>query len=211
MLKEEFLSLLTNYTNDRQAAAQRWSEIETAYTDKQRYFHNLSHIEQMLSSLHAVKAQIDDWDTIVFAVFYHDFIYDVVRYVNENDNEDLSADEAGNLLKEIGFVPAKIDRCRQHILATKHHKQSSDGDTNFIMDADLLILGQPWEVYKEYMNNIRKEYEVYPDNIFYAGRTHVLKNFLQTERLFKTDYFHQRFENAAKENIQRELEIISFS
>jgi len=210
MLKEEFVSLLTKYTDDRQAAAQWWSEIETAYTDKQRYFHNLSHIGQMLSALQAVKSRIDDWDTAAFAVFYHDLVYDVVRYVNENDNEDLSADEAVKVLQAVNYSPAKIDRCKQHILATKHHKLSTDGDTNFITDADLLILGQPWEAYKEYMNSIRKEYEVYPDNIYYAGRTHVLKNFLQTERLFKTDYFHQQFENAAKENIRRELEIISF-
>lgn len=210
MLKEEFVSLLAKYTNDRQAATQRWSEIETAYTDHQRYFHNLSHVEQMLSSLQAVKMQVDDWDTLSFAVFYHDLVYDVVRYVNENDNEDLSADKAEEALKAIGLPTEKIERCKQHILATKHHKLSTDTDTNFLIDADLLILGQPWDAYKEYMNNIRKEYEVYPDNIYYAGRTHVLKNFLQAKRLFKTDCFHQQFENAAKENIQRELEIVSF-
>ena len=211
MLQEKFNVLVSRYTNDARLIAQLWKELQTAYSADDRFFHNLSHIEKMEEALAAVEAQIQDKDTLLFSVFYHDVVYDVVRYVTTNDNEDQSAEVAGAALQSIGFPAEKIERCKQQIMATKTHKQSADNDTNFLIDTDLSILGQPWEVYKTYMNNIRLEYEVYPDNIYYAGRSAVLKNFLRSARLFKTDYFHQLLEASAKENIARELEIISLS
>lgn len=210
MLREEFFLLAKKYGGSPQTTTGLWNEIETAYTGRDRYFHNASHLEQLLAALLPVAPEIEDWDTLAFALIYHDLVYDVVRYVAENDNEDLSADAAEKALQELNYPAGKIERCKAHILATKHHKPSPDGDTNFLTDADLSVLGQPWEEYKLYMDNIRKEYEVYPDNIYYAGRSSVLKNFLRMQRLFKTEHFHQLYGEAATENIKRELEIISF-
>lgn len=190
---------------------QLWSELQSAYKERERRFHSAAHLEQMFGTLKEVSSSVDDWDTLAFAVFYHDLVYDVVQYVTENDNEDKSADAAAEVLQRINYPAQKIERCKTHILATKHHQPSTDSDTNFITDADLSILGQPWEVYKIYMNNIRKEYEVYPDSIYYAGRTSVLKAFLRTRPLFKTEHFQRLYEEAARENMTRELEIISLS
>ena len=209
MLQEEFFSVIDKYTN-QPAAQQLWSEIQSAYTADDRHFHTLAHLEQMLEAVKPLKAQIEDWDTLMLAIFFHDFVYDVVRYVDENDNEEKSADEAEKALQQLGLPQLKIDRCKALILATKDHKFSSDRDTNYLTDADLLILGQSWGVYKAYMDNIRKEYAVYPDKIYYAGRSNFLKNFLRTNRLFKTDHFYNLYEAQAKENLERELEIVSF-
>ncbi len=211
MLQEAFFSLVKKYTPDSKAAAGLWSEIETAYAADERYFHNAAHLEQMHGALKEAQPQIKDWDTLAFAVFYHDVVYDVVQYVTDNDNEDRSAEVAQKGLELIGYPSEKIERCKEQILATKHHESSSDDDTNFLTDADLCILGQPWDAYKTYMGHIRKEYEVYPDSIYYAGRNNVLKNFLKMKRLFKTDHFYGLYEAQAKENIERELEIISLS
>lgn len=209
MLQEEFFALVKKYAPGADAA-QLWNDVKSAYTNKDRYFHNLSHLDQMFAALQEVKTDVEDWDAVVAAIFYHDLVYDVVQYVTDNNNEDRSAEQARQILNGIGFPPAKIERCVQHILATKNHRQAHDPDTNFLTDADLSILGQPWEDYKVYMDNIRREYEVYPDSIYYAGRTNVLKNFLRRERLFKTEAFYQRYAAAAKENMEREMEIISF-
>lgn len=211
MLQEAFFSLVGKYTDDSQTATQLWNELRDAYTGGDRYFHNLSHLEQMHLALAPVQSQIDDFDTLAFAVLYHDAVYDVVRYVTENDNEDKSADAVGKALQAINYPAEKIERCKAHILATKHHKPSADNDTNFLTDADLMILGQPWEAYKIYMHDIRKEYEVYPDSIYNAGRSAVLKVFLKATPLFKTAHFQTLYEAQAKENIGRELEILSLS
>ena len=211
MLRQDFFSLLHQYTQNAQTVERLWDQVDTAYAAEDRYFHNASHLIQMHLALKEVQAQIDDWNTLLLAVFYHDIVYDVVQYVIENDNEDRSAEEAEKALQTINYPAAKIERCKAHILATKQHQPSADGDTNFLIDADLLVLGQPWEAYKTYMEAIRKEYAVYPDSIYYAGRTHVLKAFLRTERLFKTEHFFRLYEEAARDNMERELEIISLS
>ena len=211
MLENEFRALVSRYTTDKDLATKLWQEVSSAYEREDRKFHNLLHLRQIIEVLTPYKSQIDDWDTLLFAVYYHDFIYDVEAYVTENDNEDKSAEKAEEVLKKIGYSTQRIERCKQHILATKKHDLSSDSDTNFLIDADLSILGQSPDDYDIYYRNIRQEYFIYPDPIFHAGRLKVLRHFLQMNRLFKTEPFYQQYELMAKENIQRELEILSFA
>jgi predicted metal-dependent HD superfamily phosphohydrolase len=211
MIQHEFKTLVLRHANDPSLANQLWQQLETAYTQPGRYFHNLSHLEQMLHALLPLQSETEDWDTLLFAVFYHDVVYDVVQYVTDNNNEDKSAELASEALSSIGYPEEKINRCRQHILATKKHQLSEDHDTNLLTDADLSILGQPWETYDTYRKNIRKEYEIYPDAIYHAGRIKVLQQFLQMDRLYKTEFFHHQYETLAEKNISRELEIISLS
>jgi predicted metal-dependent HD superfamily phosphohydrolase len=211
MLEKEFRALVARYTTDPELTTALWKEIKTVYEEDHRQFHNLYHLEQIITALFPVKSQVEDWDTLLFAVFYHDFVYDVVQYVTDNNNEDKSADKAEEVLKKLNYPAEKIERCRQHILATKKHELSSDADTNFLTDADLSILGQTPDEYEAYQKNIRKEYFIYPDPIYHAGRQKVLRQFLHMKRLYKTDAFYQQYEELAKENLQRELEIISFA
>ena len=211
MLQKEFISLVLKYNDDYQLAHRLWNEIETAYTSDGRHFHNLSHLEQIFTCLASFQLQAEDWDSLLFAVYYHDVIYDITRYMTENDNQDKSAKTAEDALRLINYPEEKIRRITRHILATKHHELIGDQDTNFLTDADLSILGQPWNMYEAYMKNIRKEYVIYPDSIYHAGRKKVLKSFLQMERLFKTDYFFDLYESSANNNISRELEILSLT
>ncbi|HUC79741.1 MAG TPA: hypothetical protein VMR70_02450 [Flavisolibacter sp.] len=209
MMQEEFKTLILRHAANEALADQLWLQLQTAYTQPDRYFHNLSHLQQLIAALQPLQVQAQDWDTLLFAVFYHDVVYDVVEYVTDNNNEDKSAEVAERALASIGYPADKIERCKQHILATKKHLPSADNDTNLLTDADLSILGQPWEAYDDYRKNIRKEYDIYPDGIFHAGRIKVLKQFLQADRLYKTDLFHQQLELQAEKNLSRELELIS--
>lgn len=201
---------MAGYTVDKAVASNYWNNLLQAYTDSERYYHNLDHIEHLFTVLGPVQQEIDDWDSLAFAVFYHDAVYNVVEYVTTNDNEDKSAALAEEVLTTIGYPHQKIERVKRHILATKKHEQCADADTNYLSDADLSILGSTWAEYEAYMNGIRKEYAVYPDSIYVYGRQKVLKDFLLAEPLFKTPHFQATYGAAAKENIARELEITSF-
>jgi predicted metal-dependent HD superfamily phosphohydrolase len=209
MLQPQFTTLLLRYTQNNTLIQNCWNEIEDAYNNSERYFHNMLHIEQFYEALSPLQLQVEDWDSLLFSLFYHDIAYDVVQYVLENDNEERSAAIAVKALTDIGFPTHKTERCRLHILATKTHQASSDADTNLFIDADLSILGQPWEDYQQYMKNIRKEYIIYPDNIYHSGRLNVLKHFLKMERVYKTDHFFNLYEATARENMRREIEILS--
>ena len=144
---------------------------------------------------------LENWDTVLFSLYYHDIIYNPLK----TTNEEKSAAFAENRMQLIGVPQMTIENCVRQILATKKHLLSADNDTNIFIDADLSILGQPWNVYANYYTQVRNEYALYPDMIYKPGRKKVLLHFLQMERIFKTDYFFERFEATSKENLHREL------
>ena len=95
------------------------------------------------------------------------------------------------------------------IMATKHHTASIDIDTALLTDADMAILGTDWAVYENYYKAVRKEYAIYPNFLYNPGRAKVLKHFLGMESLYSTKVFKEKFEAKARENICRELQILT--
>lgn len=201
MLKEIFIALVLRYNADVLLAEKLWSEIEKAYTGKKRYYHNLSHIEALYQLLLNNRSSIHNWDVVLFSLFYHDIVYNVLK----KNNEQKSADIAVKRLNEIGFPGGHIELCFSQIIATSKHLLSDDKDTNIFTDADLSVLGKETAVYDEYCKQIRKEYSIFPDFVYIPGRKKVINHFLQMERIFKTDIFFNQYEQQAKENLYREL------
>jgi predicted metal-dependent HD superfamily phosphohydrolase len=206
MIRQAYLAQVVQCGIAPSGAEELWLQIETAYTEAGRLYHDLSHLEQLFRELQPL--QFDDWPTLLFSLVYHDVVYDIEQHMVMNDNEERSAAFAERHLVSINYPPEKIEKCRQQILATKKHHVSQDHDTNLFTDADLCILGQNWEVYDSYRTKIRQEFGVYPDSIFNAGRRKVLTYFLQMDPLYKTPHFRQLYEKKAKENIRRELELL---
>lgn len=204
MLQNIFTQLLRNSTLDESYIKLFWSEIEKHYSLKGRHYHTLAHLQNMYEQLLLVKDKIEGWDTVLFSLFYHDIIYKSTV----KDNEEQSAAIAVNRLQQIQYPTQKIELCRQHILATKSHTISSNSDTNFFTDADLSILGADWAQYETYTKAIRKEYSIYPDLLYKPGRRKVLQHFLSMEKIYKTDFFQAKYEALARENMQRELQLL---
>lgn len=208
MIKQAFLAQVVQYGVPFAQAEDLWLEIETAYTEPDRFFHDLNHLEHLYQELVPIQSSFTDWETVLFALVYHDVVYDVEQNIVLNNNEERSAAFAEKHLTLLHFPADKIEKCRQQILATQKHSVVQDNDTNLFTDADLSILGQPWEVYNAYKNNIRQEYGLYPDAIYNAGRRKVLTYFLDMTPLFKTPHFQQRYEKTAKENMQKEVRLL---
>src|SRR5215211_5582089 len=142
MTQAIFTKITAAYTVNPRLIQQLWNEIESTYSHPKRHYHNLSHLGHLLDELSAVEEQVQDWDILVFSVFYHDNVYNPLR----RDNEERSISIAENRLSTIDVPPEKIKACSAQILYTKTHEQSPDPDTNFFTDADLSILGQEWEI-----------------------------------------------------------------
>ncbi len=203
-LNSIFSNLISKYSNNETLKTDYWKEIEQSYSQNSRKYHNLIHLENMILELEEVKDKISDSNSILFSIFYHDIIYKATS----KDNEEKSAEIAKIRLEKLNISNEKISQIYNQILATKSHKKSEDYDTNFLLDADLAILGQDWKIYENYTQQIRKEYSIYPDFMYKPGRKKVLIHFLEFEEIFKTDYFKGKYEEKARENIRRELEII---
>lgn len=200
-LKERFSALCLPFTHDQKLIEKLWSEIEKKYSEKGRHYHNLTHLESLFSELDAIKDRISNYSNISFSVFYHDVIYDA----SSKSNEEKSADFAKAKLQELTIDTFDLSKIHHQILATKAHEHSDDEDINYLLDADLSILGKNQEVYMDYTQKIRKEYSIYPDLLYKPGRRKVLKHFLAMENIFKTEYFREKYEEQAKRNIAFEI------
>ena len=203
-LKQTFCDLLARCAVDSRLVMELWQEVENKYSEKNRHYHTLQHLDNMMEQLAPVKDEIGHWDTILFSVYYHDIIYNVLR----SDNEEKSIALAEKRLKRISVSNDRIERVKIQILATKHHSLHADQDTNYFTDADLSILGQDWPIYLEYAENVRKEYSWYPDLIYNPGRQKVLKGFLAMGKIYKTNYFYDTFEQQAVHNLQKEYDLL---
>lgn len=147
------------------------------------------------------RAEIVDFDVLLFSIFYHDIIYNSKR----SDNELKSAQLADDRLAKLGVSNDQIRKCHRQILATKEHNNETESDTNFLVDFDLAILGDGPKIYLEYTKKIRKEYAIYPDFMYNKGRRKVLRHFLEMDGIFKTREFKAIFEQQARKNIRTEL------
>lgn len=201
MLNNTYTALLLKYSDNQQLINKLWNDVVTNYNSVNRFYHNLLHIENMINELISIKNYITNWDSVLFAAFYHDIVYDTKQY----DNELKSAAYAHNVLKSFDIQEDMILLCENHILATKGHTITGANDTDLFTDADLSILGQNWQLYSQYSQNIRKEYANYPDDLYAQGRKTVLLHFLNFEKIFKTNYFYDKYENNARKNITSEL------
>ncbi len=200
-LREIFGGLAGNYSDDPRLKEELWGEIEEQYSGKKRHYHTLAHLENMLGELENVRENIRDRDAVLFALFYHDVVYNTVN----SDNEEQSAELAVKRMLALGVSEERVMKCRTLILATKKHASSPDNDTNLFTDADLSILGKDWETYTAYCRNVRLEYSVYPDFVYKPGRKNVLKHFLLMDRIFKTEHFFNLYEKQARSNMKSEF------
>ena len=204
MMKDIFYELLRSYTNNNSLIQEFWIEIETHYTSPGRHYHTLQHLENIFKELCECYDDISDWDTMLFSLFYHDIIYNALK----KDNEEKSVDLAVKRLVKINYHSHRIDLCYQEIMATKSHTLIDNYDINLFTDADISILGYTWEKYEQYYKQVRKEYNIYPDFLYKPGRKKVLQYFLNMENIFKTEFFRNKYENTARNNIQKELSLL---
>ncbi len=204
MLTDTFLQLVKKYSKDHELANNLWLEIFTKYSEPKRQYHTISHLAAMITELKEVKDHIIDWDTTLFALFYHDSIYKASSSTNEADSAKLATQR----LKEIAFPAEKIAKCANMILATKQHEWAADSDTNYLTDADLAILGSNQYDYQKYTEQIREEYSIYPDFMYSTGRKKALNHFLQMKAIYKTEYFTKKYEEQARLNMANELKTL---
>lgn len=201
-LKSVWLKLNAKYCANEELVQTCWNEIESCYSENTRHYHNLSHLNYLFLKLEDYKSIVKDTDTLMYSIFYHDLVYNPKR----NDNELKSANLAKKRLVELGLPLEKVENCFLQIMATKEHTDAVDKDTQILLDMDLGILGEPDEQYQVYIKNIRKEYSMYPNLLYNAGRKKVLKHFLEMSTIYKTKEFQLQYEKRAKRNLLSEFE-----
>ena len=104
---------------------------------------------------------------------------------------------------------ATCELVRQHILDTRHQAIPQVGDSQWIVDIDLAVLGQTDQVYRQFERNVRSEYRWVRWPGYVKGRTAVLQSFLGRPRIFSTPEFFERYENAARNNLRNAIDSLA--
>lgn len=199
-LHQVYSSLLLDIGFASISIDKHWEDLEKAYTSKSRYYHNLTHLENMMASFYESKEQLQFPNEVLYAIFYHDIIYKSTR----KDNEQKSAVLAIEIVPENATLDKKL--VHDMICATQLHQHNSIQDINWLLDFDLKILASDWEDYQIYCQQIRKEYKIYPDLLYKPGRKKALEHFLENEFIFQTEEFRTKYEDKARVNILKEME-----
>ncbi|MGE6356170.1 HD domain-containing protein [Flavobacterium sp. NPDC079362] len=202
-LQKIYSELLTNIGFSANEIQQNWTDLEKAYSNKSRHYHNLKHLEDMIECYETYFDKLKLPNEVLFSIFYHDYIYKS----SKKDNELRSAEYA------LSILPENIQLDKQlvfdAICATQQHQHNTNEDINWLIDFDLKILARDWEEYKIYFEQIRKEYSIYPDFLYKPGRAKALKHFLENEFIFQTEEFRDLYEEKARFNIEKEILLLT--
>jgi predicted metal-dependent HD superfamily phosphohydrolase len=181
--------------------------VQAAHLHPPRAYHDFSHVQEVLARLDEV-ASGPGWRhprEALLAALFHDAVY----VPGAKDNEARSADLAARSID--AFLPGQpidVPRVRELILLTAKHGALTpadvDADAALFLDCDMAILGAAPARFDAYDAAIAEEYRgVVPALLFRFNRTRFLRRLLDAPRLFLSDFFHQRLDAQARDNLRR--------
>ncbi len=200
ILKNSWENLTHKYAVSKKVLVPIFDEIIQKYSEKNRHYHNLTHISEMLNLAQQFENQLLQFDAVCFSIWFHDIIYQATQ----KDNETKSAIFAQQKMRQMQIPENVVSKVYFYILTTKTHQiHSEETDLTYFLDFDLAILGASPEKYAKYCHAIRQEYEYVPLFIYRKARKKILQNFLNRPKIY-----HQLtdLEEIARQNIQRELQ-----
>lgn len=164
-----------------------------------RRFHNLHHVCDCLDRFDKVASLLSDRDAVEVALWFHDAVY----VPSDADNERHSAHLF--LAQSKGADPVFRRRVCGLILATRHFGESHSNDRRFIEDIDLAGFGATWEEFMREGDSLREEFAAQTDEQYYSGQVSFVARLKRRPWFFATDYFRDRYEAKAQENLDRLL------
>lgn len=176
----------------------QWRALQSAYAEKHRHYHTAEHIVACLQHLDMVGHLAEHRAEVELALWFHDAIYKPRSSANELD----SANWCSEFLQSNKVDSSVIERIHQLIMITCHNAVPATNDEQLLVDIDLAILGAPEDVYWQFEDNVRKEYQWVPGFIFRAKRKEILQGFLKRERIYHHDYSFESLEAQARVNLQ---------
>lgn len=146
------------------------SDVINLYEEPHRFYHTLTHIEEVMKQLH--EAGLLKHDELFLAAVFHDIIYNPQSATNEEDSAEYFLQSA----KTSGLTGEQKEHIKQLILDTKTHKATVPFSEEFIR-ADLAIFDAPFEKLIHYEKQIFKEFQFIDYKIYREKRIEVLQHF----------------------------------
>jgi len=177
-----------------------FADLHRLYAAPYRRFHNLDHIVDCVRRVDEVAPLLEHKDAVELALWFHDAVYDVGTTTNERRSAEMFLSLSPGT--SFGFRHSVCGL----IMATRHARMVHGNDRSFMVDIDLSSFGLPWEEFIENSARLREESSAVADARYHAGQIFFLSRLQQRRRFFATDYFRDRYEAAARENLRRILD-----
>lgn len=169
----------------------RWGEPHRSY-------HSTTHLVMGLQALDVLGGGRPER----MAFWFHD-----AKHSNTSPGDEVeSAALAGQLLEGVLDPDEVLEVQRLVLLTAGHQAAAGDAAGARLCDADLAGLAAPWELYRANTSGIRHEMPWITDEEFRVGRAAFMTRFLDRQWLFHTPLGRERWEAAARRNIQREID-----
>ena len=196
--------MLKNGEYEKITSGKRIQGSDLIRSYRKNKYHNFSHVAYMLNFLKIFKIFHSEQriynKEIKLAIFWHD-------YITKGDNaESCSAEYAWNIALKLSYKDP--DLVKELILATDHKNMSIKNnlfDLALMHDLDLAILGdeQNYGLYSYLVFSEARD-NLYQPEEYAKLRLKFLDEFLTRERIYETEYFYNRFEVIARQNLLRE-------
>lgn len=190
------------------------ASLEAAYATPVRAYHHIGHVEDVLRH-YADVASGPGWAQpaeIYLAVLYHDAIHHPGAADNEERSAQLAIAHVARFMPDAGVdahrVAALIRLTSQHgrLLPDDLAADPYPDDAARFLDCDMAILGAERAVFDAYDRAIAAEYRgTVPAWLFKLNRRRFLKGLLARERIYLSDFFHERLESTARINLRRAI------
>ncbi len=179
------------------------AELRRLLGAPQRRFHNLNHIRDCVRRMDEVVTLLADPNAVELALWFHDAIYNP----GDPDNERRSADLF--LARSAGASSVFRRRVCGLVVSTRHDRRVYGNDRRYVNDIDLAGFGAPWAEFMRQGALLRAEFCAQTDAQYRAGQIWFLEGLRRRSQFFATDYFRERFEPIAQENLQRLLDTLA--
>jgi predicted metal-dependent HD superfamily phosphohydrolase len=203
-LQEEWAATVraAGATADDDSVAAAGAELLNRWQEPHRHYHDAQHLAEVLAAVDDLATDAADAPAVRLAAWFHDAVYEG----RPGEDEQRSADLAREVLGGLGVPAPRSEHVADLVQMTLHHDPApGDADGAVLCDADLAILAADADRYTRYVRAVRAEYEHVPESMFRTGRAMVLKALEAMPRLYRTTTGRQRWEEAARANLAREL------
>jgi len=178
----------------------RWSE-------PQRHYHTVAHLSAVLDVVESHAQLAPHPERVRLAAWMHDAVYDPRALGDANERD--SAEFAEGLLATLGVPAATAAEVARLVgLTAGHATEADDPDGELLCDADLAVLAGDEEAYASYAAAIRREYAHVPEDAFRDGRAQVLTALLELPSIYRLDPLRAAWEERARANLSRELQVL---
>jgi predicted metal-dependent HD superfamily phosphohydrolase len=174
------------------------------YAEPQRRYHTVEHLLHCLVEHDRAASHMNRPDPVEMVLWFHDAIFEPGAADNEQRSAELFVEYGERFLD-----PSFVEEVRALILLTTHRHQPETEEGCFVVDIDLSSFGIPWDEFLRDSRRVREERTDLGDEDYYHVQTGFLRSLLDRPRIFHTAFFHSLYEDTARANIARAMQLFA--